>query len=262
MENEEELDHKQMREALTSVVSCSVASTAVRQAFVKVCNISEVPTIITRAELMEGIVRDMHFMKASQYKRTEEEQPDHYIPDGEYRRDIYPSAYVREFKEESYNDILRRVKPKLPEFGAVRMIDLSGQLILGADDRFIQLCSNLTGSPVEILALGNNGITDVGLSQFAKIFRSLHCLDTIHLNHNKFTDDGIEAMFHSDNFSPTLRKLNISCNNIGRGSAWALGRMFTPGRECKVTIFYPFIPIDTNIGISAGGVERWRPSPL
>jgi hypothetical protein len=237
MEDEgEDLDHKQMREALTSVVSCSIASGAVRAAFVKVCNITDEPLIITRAELMEGIVRDLHYMKSSQYKRADGVISDDYISDAEYRRDIYPSAYVKDFKERAFNDITKRINPKLPEFSAVRQIDLTGQLIISPDTRLMELCENLKGSPVELLALGNNGITNVGISQFAKILRSLSRLHTLHLNHNKFTDDGLETLFHSDNYSPTLRKLNLSYNDLGKGSAWAIGRIFTPGRDAKVCI--------------------------
>ena len=228
------LERKQMREALTSVVSCSVASAAVRQAFVKVCDISEVPLVITRAELMEGIVRDMRYTKTSQYRKSGPDAPDDYIPDEEYRRDIYPNPYTRDYKEEEFHNILRRVKPTLPDFSAVRAIDLSGQLLLAPDEKLIQLTENLAGCPIEMLALGNNGITDVGLSQFSNISRSLHLLHTLHLNHNKFSDDGIEALFHADNYPPSLRTLNIAYNNIGKGSAWAIGRMFAPGRDAKV----------------------------
>lgn len=234
MEKEEDLDHLQMREALTSVVSCSVASSAVRHAFVKVCKISETPLIITRAELMEGIVRDMHYLKSSQYKRSVDNLQDNYISDVDYRRDIYQSAYIKDFKEQTFHDIIQRVKPNFPDFRALRQIDLSGQLILAPDTRLMELSESLSGSPVEILALGSNNITDVGLAQFAKVSRSLRHLHTLHLNHNKFTDDGLEALFHSDNYPPTLRKLNISYNNLGKGSAWAIGKMFAPDQDSKV----------------------------
>ena len=240
-EDGEMLDHRQMREALTSVVSCSVASTAVRKAFVKVCNISEVPVVVTRAELMEGLVRDMRFMKSSQYKKKADDVPDNYIPDGEYRRDIYPSPYTRDYKEDGLRNILLRVKPTLPDFDRVRAIDLTGQLILGPDERLIELTENLRGCPVEVLSLGNNGITDIGLKQFAKICRSLRNLHTLHLNHNKFTDDGIEALFHADNFAPSMRTLNIAFNRIGKGSGWAIGRMFTPGMDAKVMCSMRFL---------------------
>mmetsp|Transcript_7929 Transcript_7929/g.11822 ORF Transcript_7929/g.11822 Transcript_7929/m.11822 type:complete len:1126 (-) Transcript_7929:770-4147(-) len=227
-----DMDFLQMKDALTAVVACSVTGSIIRTAFVRVCNITDVPVVITRAELMADIKRDFRFVKGPQYVKPLQ----HSVDDGTdasgnpYKRDMYPSPFLRDYKATQFNELKKHVQPKLWTFNAVRVIDVAGQMAPKGDKGLQELVSHLAGCPVEILSLSNNNITDVGLKHFAPVFRSLKCLHTLHLTHNKFTDEGMEALFHIDNFSPTLRVLNVAFNELGKGSAWVLGRMFEKSR--------------------------------
>ena len=47
------------------------------------------------------------------------------------------------------------------------------------------------------------------------ILRSMHRLVTIGLARNRITDDGVDVLLHEDCYSSTMKRLDLSCNNLG-----------------------------------------------
>jgi hypothetical protein len=195
---------------------------------------TEAPAKVTKAELMVDVKRDFRFFRTSRYQTVEGpvEGDDDYVSESDYRRDFYPSPFIRNYKAEVFTDLKRFVQPGLASFQTIRIIDLAGQRI--GDDGLCDLCFGLKDCPVETLSLSRNLITDIGLAYLAGVLRSLKQLDTLHINENNFGDDGVEALFHYDNYSRSLRHINLSTSKLGKGSAWAIGTMFYKSRESNL----------------------------
>jgi len=47
------------------------------------------------------------------------------------------------------------------------------------------------------------------------ILRSMHRLVTIGLARNRITDDGVDLLLHEDCYSSTIKRIDLSCNNLG-----------------------------------------------
>jgi hypothetical protein len=223
-------ESEEIRDALTSLVTCSIVSHAVRHAYVKVCDLHEGPSVLTKQDLMQDIKRDFRFVKGSQYRRSSQRYKDDILGDNQYRRDQYESSYFREYSAAALGEINRTIQPHLMAYDHVKTIDLSGQLQQNSTEMLTELIGNIAGCPLEVLVLSNNKIDDDGLRILSTKIRSFRYLHTLYLNHNQFTDDGIESLFHTDHFSSTLRILNLSFNQLGKTAAWSIGRMFAPGK--------------------------------
>lgn len=223
-------EYEEIRDALTSLVTCSIVSHAVRHAYVKVCEIQEGAGVVSKQDLNKDIKRDFRFVKTGQYRRSSQRYKDDILGESQYRRDEYESSFFRDYQATALRDINRTIQPHLMAYEHVKTIDLSGQLQQDSTQMLTELVSNIAGCPLEVLVLSNNKITDDGLKILATKIRSFRYLHTLYLNHNQFTDDGIESLFHSDHFSSTLRILNIAFNKLGKTAAWSIGRMFAPGK--------------------------------
>ena len=93
------------------------------------------------------------------------------------------------------------------------MIDLAGQLI--GDAGLATLVTALYKAPVEVISLTRNKVTDIGLIQhLGPALRTWNHLKELYLNDNNFGDTGVEALFLLDQYSPTLKVLNINLLNI------------------------------------------------
>jgi hypothetical protein len=230
-----DIDHDATSDALNSLMACSLASTSIRKAYLKICEIADTPIILTKKDLMDGIVRDFRICKVERvHEEVQSLDPDDpkFNKNGFAVRSHYPGPYVRQYQNNAMVDLKKKMHPKLWTFDLCRVIDLSGQLI--GDKGIDELCIHLSHSPVETLALNANNITDKGLIALSLNLRSLSHLETLHLADNKFRDEGIEAMFHGDRYSASLRLLNLSENNLSNRSAWAIGMMFYPSRICAL----------------------------
>lgn len=234
MKNEIDLNYDreyiEVKEALVSMVTCSIVAHSIREAYVKVCDIKDKPVYISKSELMNDIKRDFRFVKGGQFKRSIQLNSEDLLLESQYRRDEYLNSFLRDYKGERIENVKELIRPELSTYNRIQFLDLSGQLQHNSDQLLSELISNLAGCSVEVLVLSNNKITDEGLKIIAPKIRSMNYLHTLFLNHNKFGDDGIEALFHNDNYSTSLRILNISYNQLGKSSAWYIGRMFSPGK--------------------------------
>jgi len=47
------------------------------------------------------------------------------------------------------------------------------------------------------------------------ILRSMHRLVSIGLARNRITDDGVDLLLHEDCYSSTIKRIDLSCNNLG-----------------------------------------------
>lgn len=237
-EMEKDREYQEIYDALTSLVTCSIVSHAIRHAYVKVCDIKEGPVIVTKQELMQDIKRDFRFVKGSQYRRNSQKYRDEIIFGSQYRRDEYTSPFLRDYQETALAEVNRTIQPHLPSYKKIKYLDLAGQLQHNSYELLSTLLENISGCPLEVLVLANNNITDDGLKILASKIRSFHYLHSLYLNNNQFGDDGIESLFHTDNFSSTLRILNIAYNKLGKTSAWSIGRMFAPGNISNLEELY------------------------
>jgi hypothetical protein len=215
-------------------MACSLASTSIRKAYLKICEIADKPLIVTKQELMVDIKRDFRVCKVERVYKTESLEPDdpQFNTNGFAIRTHYPGPYVRGYANNALLDLKKKMHPQLWTFELCRVIDLSGQLI--GDHGIDELCLHLAHSPVETIALNNNRITDKGLIALSLKLRSLSNLRNLHLAGNTFHDEGIEALFHGDRYSPSLRLINLSENNLSNRSAWAIGMMFYSSRVCEL----------------------------
>jgi hypothetical protein len=231
MEEGRDREYEEVKDAMTSLVSCSIVSHAIRHAYLKVCEITIDPIRLTRFELMKDIKRDFHFVKGSQYQRTSQRYKDDLIVESQYRRDEYLNPYLRNYSASVVQDLNQIIHPShYNSFNSVMTIDLSGQLQHNSTELLSTLLNNISGCSLECLLLTNNRITDHGMKILALKIRSFHFLHTLYLNQNEFTDEGLHLLFHNDYFSSTLRILNLSFNQLGKMSAWSIGRMFAPGK--------------------------------
>lgn len=227
---EKDREYEEVTDALTSLVTCSVVSHAIRHAYVKVCDIKEGPVIVTKQELMQDIKRDFRFVKGSMYRKGSQRYHDEIIYGNQYRRDEYTGPFFREYEESAILEVQNSIRSDLPTYNYVKTIDLAGQLQHNPNELLSTLLDNIAGCPLEVLVLTNNNIGDDGLKVLATKIRSFHYLHSLYLNNNLFGDDGIESLFHTDNFPTALRILNIAYNRLGKISAWSIGRMFSPGK--------------------------------
>ena len=143
-----------------------------------------------------------------------------------------PIPFLRNYQFDAYDDALRLTNRRHGGYGAIRVLDLAGQLV--GDSRLSDLIYQLRRCPLEVLNLSQNNVTDKGMAQLATCLRSLGSLRALVLQHNVFTDAGVESIFQPNTYSPTLRKLDISCNAMGSRAAFAIGRMFRPEVRCEL----------------------------
>ena len=232
----QDIDFEAASEAYSAMMACRITTSSIRTTYNKLCNITEFPPVVSKKELMVDISRDYRVCKVSRevnvYKLPGFDNPDE-LRSGFAQRTVYDGPYVRDYKQNAMQDLIKKLHPKLWTFDMCRVIDLSGQLI--GDSGVNDLCKNLSGSPVETLALNKNNISDEGLMALSLHLRSLSHLQCLHLARNAFRDEGIEALFHGDRYSPSLRLLNISENNVGARSAWAIGMMMYPSRQSHLS---------------------------
>lgn len=147
-----------------------------------------------------------------------------------------PIPYLRSYNFAAFGMAMKGLHPKRSDFHAIRCLDFSGQLI--GDEKLIQVCPNLKRCPLHTLNLGYNEITDKGMQELALNLRSLMNLTDLLLAGNRFSDRGVQALFESDCYSPTLKKIDLSCNNVGPRSAYFIGLMFSPERPCQLDSLY------------------------
>ncbi len=227
-------DDQQRRDALISIVAYRMASSAIREGYMRVCELQDKPVIVTKSELMVGMTRDFRVMKKkrvvevpirrstkSDFEQTE--QPSH---------DTYTSPFLRNFHGKVFSRCFRDLISGGSLLRQLTAIDLMNQRI--GDEGIALLTGVIDQYPIETLILTGNLISNEGIKEFAKKWRNYRCLDTLFLNDNKFSDEGLLAMFDDDQFSSTLRKLNISMNTIGTEGAFAIGQMFSSNRNCKL----------------------------
>ena len=143
-----------------------------------------------------------------------------------------PVPYIRSYNFLAFQLALKGLHPKQAAFGAIRILDFGGQLL--GDARLIEAIGGLKKCPVRVLNIGYNEITDKGMTELARNMRSMGFLVDLILAGNHFTDRGVQAIMEENVYSPTLRKIDLSCNNLGPRSAYFLGLMFSPERQCKL----------------------------
>ena len=147
--------------------------------------------------------------------------------------EIYPSAFTRDYCKQAFESgTLKFLHDRLWSFQFIRCIDVSNLGI--GDDGFIELCKGLNKCPVETLVLTSNKLSDKGMLEFAKIWRSMMRLRYLYLTDNWFTDVAIESMLHTTHYSPTLKHINLSQNKIGVRTALMIGMMFLDERVAQV----------------------------
>lgn len=231
-----DVDFDSTQDAMNSLMACSLASTTIRKAYLKICEIADAPVIVTKKELMADIKRDFRVCKVENVIEFESLEPDPDDPNinnsGFALRSHYPGPYTRRYQNNAFQSLKKQLHPQLWTFELCQTIDLSGQLIgdKGVDD----LCVHLSHSPVETIALNCNNITDEGMVTLSLQLRSLNRLRSLHLAGNKFRDAGVEALFHGDRYSPSLRLINLSENDLCSRSAWAIGMMFYTSRVSEL----------------------------
>lgn len=227
-------EHIDVLAAAISILSCNVAAESIRTGYMHVCDLTDKPVIITKMELMQNRKRDFKVHKSlppTGVARRKSDTPSV----SNYNPDIYTNYFYRHYEHSTFKETLLRLNPQHPEYTAIRHIDFCG-LQLG-DDLMSEFFLHLKHCPVEILSLSNNNITDASLVRFAHVWRDLRHLKSLHLADNKFSDIGLEAMFHADRYSPNLRVLNICRNNIDHRSGYILGTLFLPNRICEVEVY-------------------------
>lgn len=231
MENE----RVQTVNAITSIIACRLAANVIREGYVRVCSIQTVPVVITKAELLQNVKRDFRITK----KIVPKEKPKwqfmaEVVDPSSLIRDFYVGPYTRNYEGKVFQEVIRSLDYRLWTFDKIRYLDICGQLI--KDGGLIELCKQIPKCPIEVLALSKNGITDIGMIEFSKIWRSLAHLSILHISENLFSDQGLYQLLEENNYSPTLEHLNVSMNDVGSLSGYALGLMFSSGRICKVSI--------------------------
>lgn len=145
-----------------------------------------------------------------------------------------PSQFVRNYKHQVFEDLIKQVHPNFASFKNILKIDLSQQLI--GDENCSKLCNSIRRSPVELLNLSGNVLTDVGITAVAHVQRSLKHLKSLNLSWNMFTDSGLEALFGEHRYSSSLQELDISYNILNPISAFHLGFMFLPSANSCLSI--------------------------
>ena len=144
-----------------------------------------------------------------------------------------PMPYLRSYTYSSFVLALKNMNVAFASFQRIQCLDFSGQLL--GDDRLAEACGGLRRCPLLILNLGFNNITDRGMTVLASHLRSLGNLQELNLAGNMFSDAGVQAIFENECYSPTLVKIDLSCNNLGPKSAYYLGLMFSSNdRVCRL----------------------------
>lgn len=144
-----------------------------------------------------------------------------------------PVPYIRHYDMKSFKNLIKGLHPSFTTFDCIRMIDLGGQLI--GDSGLGTLVTALYRAPVEVLSLTRNKITDIGLiKSLGPSLRSWSRLSELYLNDNLFGDSGVEALFLLDQYSPTLKVLNIARNAFTAKSAQYIGAMFASSTSNNV----------------------------
>ncbi len=138
--------------------------------------------------------------------------------------EVDADPYIRNYEYNSYELALKYTNMKLANFGSMRVLDFSGQLL--GDSKAIELFAKLRRCPIHVLNMSNNKVSDESLKTLAHYLRSLPHLTDLLLSNNLISDAGVEMIFSKNSFSPTLKKVDLSLNSLSTKSAFALGRMF------------------------------------
>jgi hypothetical protein len=139
-----------------------------------------------------------------------------------------PHPYLRTYNYSAFREAIKGLHPKRSDFHAIRCIDFAGQLL--GDERLMEMCSGLRRCPVTVLNMSYNQITDRGMEELAGSLRSMSRLEDLMLAGNNFSDKGVQYIFEHNTYSPTMRKIDLSCNVLGPKTAYFLGLMFSPER--------------------------------
>ena len=149
--------------------------------------------------------------------------------------DADPNPHLRFYDYSSYTQGMRQINAKDASVGAIRVLDLAGQLI--GDDRLADVCYGLRRNPLRVLNLSDNLLTDQGM-QYLQGVAILERPQRPFLSHNDITDTGIETIFGAKVFPPQLRKVDLSFNGLGPKAAYTLGRMFQGDRSSHLDSLY------------------------
>ena len=147
-----------------------------------------------------------------------------------------PNPYLRFYDYSSFTHGMRQINAKNASVGAIRVVDLAGQLI--GDERLADVCYGLRRNPLRVLNLTDNALTDRGMQYLSDVLRSLSGLSDLFLSHNDITDAGVEKIFGAKVFPPQLHKIDLSFNGLGPKAAFTLGRMLQGDRTSHLDSLY------------------------
>ncbi len=235
------MEYNEQFYAQVAALAVEIPNSAIKEGIRKTLNYHRVHRK-TKQEWNQERVRDVHIIneKKGRIEKVGLDQLELHGSVGDYSSftdvptDLIP--YLRDYVFDSFSDTMRRMNRKHVNFGAIRVLDLCGQLI--GDAKLSDLCYQLRRCPLEILNLSKNNVSDKGMTQLASCLRSLGNLEALILQHNNITDSGVEAILQPNTYSPTMRKLDISCNTMGTRAAFWLGRMFRPGCVAALDALY------------------------
>jgi len=232
---------RQLQEdAQIAALACAIPAEAIAQALVAAVVVWRT-TRKTKSEWNAERVRDFRVCKTSDGAKaaTTDELADQLELHGKASYtglESDPLPYVRDYKYKSFEQFCKSVNSKFASFSTVRVLDFSGQLL--GDAKLLQLCDIVRRCPISVLNLAFNNISDKGIAHLSRSLRSLACLHDLNLSGNVFSDAGVGSLFDADTYSPTLMKIDLSCNLLGPRSAFYLGRMFRSDRQCSLESLY------------------------
>ena len=242
---QQELHRAEQLAAQAAVIACQIPHEAINAGILKSIVVWR-ETRKTRAEWNSERKRDVQMMKKSsgagpsvEEKATEKLDLKFELQGkADYAGVIEsdPAPYIRSYNYVAYQLALKGLHPKQPLFNSIRILDFGNQLL--GDDKLIEACGGLKRCPLRVLNLGYNEITDRGMSELARNLRSMNFLEELNLAGNLFTDRGVQSIFEDSVYSPTMRRIDLSCTTLGPRSAYFLGLMFSPERTSKLDSLY------------------------
>ena len=236
---EEEEEYQEQLAAQIAALSCEIPMDSIMQGITNSVLYFR-QNRKTKAEWNAERVRDVRVCKVSS-KKKKEEVLDNFELHGTAKFSAFgvetdPVPYIRNYKSNSYQQLLLEMNQKHVSFGSIRIIDLCGQLI--GDSKLGDVCYQMRRCPVVTLNLSTNNITDTGMEHLSTVLRSLPQIRDLILSGNHISDSGVEAIFRPNTYAPTLRKLDLSCNTLGTRTAFAIGRMFRKDMVCRLDELY------------------------
>lgn len=230
-----QLSNQERQEQLAAqiaVFSCDVALTATRVGLRNhMRSLREKPK--TRYDFMQKRKRDFRVGKVKKedpnaiefYLQGDDDALDTHGKSPYFLLQTDPSPFVRHFEHSVFEQTMKQLNRKLPNFRYIEKLNLADQLL--GDERLIQLCEAIRkGFRVTHLNLAGNRIRDAGLRFLSSMIRGLHQLQDLNLARNEFSDKALGAFFHPDCYSPSLQCLDLTFNRIGPVGAYYVGTMF------------------------------------